>query len=158
MKKYSQTKKIESQLTKLSNKIRKKYFPGLISLPVELNSRLTTCLARIFIPDLFLVGKIEIRTSYYNSADLKQLKETLKHEYIHYQLFVEGKPHGHSLAFAKVSKKMGLKEEKKYNHFAKYTVKCLDCKASWWGNKKKELYTACPYCKGENIRIRKRKI
>ena len=151
MRKYSRISAIENQLTKISNKIQVKYFPELLSLPVKINTRITS-LARIFIPGIFSASKIEFNIKYYQRASLPEIKDTLKHEYIHYQLHHNGKPHEHNLQFAKIAHKMKLKEC--YEFEAKYIEKC-ECGASHWSNKRSNMRSKCRYC-GKPTKIRKR--
>ena len=151
MKKYKQSPAIEKQLTRISGEIQKKYFPELTLLPVKMNTRMK-CLARIFIPGVYSNPKIEVNLNYYHRSTLSEIKETFKHEYIHYQLHHQGKSYGHNLKFAKISCKMGLNEH--YYHMTKYIGTC-SCGFKHGDNKRKNINEKCLHC-GKKIKIRKR--
>jgi len=153
MKKYVWMNKINDQLTEISKKIQKKYFPELLPLPATINTRLHQTQARIRIPGLHKNPKIEFRLSVYKSRPLSDIKEIFKHEYIHYQLYKDGKPYGHSREFAKLAHKLRLKEC--YQFEAKYIQTCT-CGRSHWTNKRKELWDKC-IC-GKKMKLRRRKL
>ncbi len=151
MRKYNRILAIEKQLSNISREVQEKYFPELYSLPVKINTRIQA-LARIFIPGIYSEPKIEFSLNYYQETSLMDIKRTLKHEYIHYQLSYEGKSYQHTIQFAKIANKMKLAEC--YSFEAKYIEKCK-CGYSHWSNQRKDLRGRCPYCKKE-IKIRKR--
>ena len=151
MRKYSRISVIEKQLTGISKKVQIKYFPELLALPVKINTRMKV-LAKIAIPGIYADPKIEINIKHYQKGTLPEIKDTLKHEYIHYQLHHEGKPYYHNIQFAKMVHKMNLRECFQFD--AKYIEKCK-CGYAHWANKRKEMNNECPYC-GKTTRIRKR--
>ena len=153
MRKYVWIDKINRQLTEISERIQKKYFPDLIPLPAAINTRLYRSQARIFIPGVYANPRIELRLSYYKSSDLSSIKNTFKHEYVHYQLYHDGKPYGHSREFAKLAHKLNLQEC--YQFEAKYVQTC-SCGTSHWTNKKKELWDKCT-C-GKEMKLRRRNL
>lgn len=152
MKKYSRIPTIENQLTGISNKIQVRYFPELLPLSVKINTRITSSLARIFIPGIHSDPRIEFNIKHYQRSSLAEIKDILKHEYIHYQLYHKGKPYRHGIQFAKIVYKMELKESFMFD--AKYIEKCR-CGYQHWSSKKKNMNSKCPCC-GNLTRIRKR--
>ncbi len=134
-------------LVRLFTEWNLKNFEGALPVPeLRWNSRLKTSAGR-FIPDPEKIV-IEMATYLCDENDAENLlRDTMGHEMIHYWLFVQGKPYGHTSEFHQKMAEIGVS---RYNSVPKHRpfkhcYACKSCDQKIFVRKKLRM-AACAAC------------
>ena len=132
-------KAVERKLTKDAQKFLQEAYGLTLECPVEVNGRLKSKNGRfVYSRRIKRPVKIEISKNYIQYQDWKIVIETLKHECIHYALYMLDKPFhdGHPLFEAEIQK-----HDSHSTGVIRYkgkvvTYECPSCKHEWRRKKK----------------------
>ena len=154
------------QLEKYAEKFLKDNYNMKLLVPLKINSRLRTTCGRFvytqYVNKPSTPKSVEINKYFLENNEPAVVLDVLRHELVHYALFMQGKPHrdGHPV-FENELKRLGIVSQ---DTIDKYNIKtrpakiriyeCVDC-----GHKYKRQralahggkYHRCGYCKGKLI-------
>lgn len=150
----------QGKLLEIFERINQKHFDGFLDAPaLEFNSRLRTSAGR-FVPGtrraLFSQQRpplIEVAQYLVEEADsFALIEDTIAHEMIHYWLWVRYQPYGHTEAFYRKMKEMGVS---RYNQVPrqkphKYIYRCPSCLIEFKARRKLGPLACLHCCKTHN--------
>lgn len=146
-----------------------------LDVPVEINGRLTRAMGRVkYIvasEDVYLPEKIEFARNLLENASDEDILQVIKHEYVHYFLFVTDPTtnHNHDAVFKRKCAEINCTHSKSAQHVegfrdesakSKYEVWCTDCNKiiGTYARKCKTInnisYCKCGICKGNNLIVK----
>ena len=119
-----------NQLTNFANKFLSENFDGMqLDIPIKINGRLSRVLGRFrhySAPKKPVV--IELSKNMIQYYELEEILDVLKHELVHYALYMQGKPHRDGDAyFENKLKELGITATKVYKHKGKVEVYACGC-------------------------------
>lgn len=121
------------QLNDFAEKFLNETYGMSLTIPIKLNGRLKTSYGRfVSYRDPKLPKVIELNKSFLECNDLDTVLNVLKHELVHYALFMKGKPHSDgNPVFEKELKRLGIVSQSdigKYNILQKMQIyQCKKC-------------------------------
>lgn len=119
-----------NQLTNFANKFLSENFDGMqLEVPIKINGRLTRALGRF---KHYKAPKkpiaIELAKDTIEYYELNEILDVLKHELVHYALYMQGKPYKDGdYYFENKLKELGISATQVYEHKGKVEVYACEC-------------------------------
>lgn len=135
---------VNQELNVMGDIIRKKYFPELLPIGFLLDGKSRRINASFWRGKKGHEPIITVSKHFFQKESPERVSRTILHELIHYKLFHEGKPAGHTDTFKTLAWDLGLKNGGERNWRWKYL--CRGCR-KWWKLYNQSSNFQCKYCR-----------